>query len=330
MAAAGVLLIVLVVALFLWWLHARQFELTDDAFIDAHVVTVSAQVSGSIVGVPVTDNQLVNPGTVLVQLDQRDFAVALAQANAEADQRQANIANIGAQLDEQQAKINQAQTQVSQAKAALTFAQEENARAQDLQRRGAGTEQRAQQTSSELRQRQAEMSAAQANLVAEQKQVAVLKAQQDVASAELEQAEAAVEQAQVNLSRTAVNASIEGYVANLSAAKGTYAQVGQALMMLVPRDVWVKANFKETQLAQMRPGQPVSIEIDAYPGRTFQGHVDSIQAGSGAAFSLLPPENATGNYVKIVQRVPVKIVFDVDPNVYLGPGMSVVPTVKVQ
>jgi membrane fusion protein (multidrug efflux system) len=119
-------------------------------------------------------------------------------------------------------------------------------------------------------------------------------------------------------------------VTKLTAAKGDYAATGQALMMFVPRDVWVTANFKETQLALMRPGQPVEIEIDSFPNRTFKGHVDSVQAGSGTAFSLLPAENATGNYVKIVQRVPVKIVFDEPPDVLLGPGMSVVPTVKVR
>jgi len=120
-------------------------------------------------------------------------------------------------------------------------------------------------------------------------------------------------------------------VAHLSAAKGAYVQAGQSLMMFVPDDVWVTANFKETQIADMRPGQPVDIDVDAYPGRTFRGHVDSIQSGSGTAFSLLPPENATGNYVKVVQRVPVKIVFDHIPqDVVLGPGMSVVPSVKVR
>src|SRR5262249_37743310 len=121
-----------------------------------------------------------------------------------------------------------------------------------------------------------------------------------------------------------------GRTTKISAAKGAYAQPGQALMMFVPTTVWITANFKETQLTDMRPGQPVSIAVDAYPGRTFAGHVESIQAGSGAAFSLLPPENATGNYVKVVQRVPVKVVFDEAPDVHLGPGMSVIPRVRVR
>ena len=148
--------------------------------------------------------------------------------------------------------------------------------------------------------------------------------------AQLENAQAQLEQAEANLSRTIITAPVAGRVTRLTAAKGGYAGVGQALIIFVPRDVWVTANFKETQLDLMRPGQPVKIEIDAYPDQTFEGHVDSIQSGSGTAFSLLPAENATGNYVKIVQRVPVKIVFNTPPDVLLGPGMSVVPTVKVR
>jgi membrane fusion protein (multidrug efflux system) len=151
-----------------------------------------------------------------------------------------------------------------------------------------------------------------------------------VAQGQLEQAQAAHDLAEANLARTAIKAATAGRITKLTAAKGDYAQIGQGLMMFVPLEVWVTANFKETQLADMRPGQPAEIHIDAYPGRSFRGHVASIQAGSGAAFSLLPPENATGNYVKVVQRVPVKIVFDQVPDVYLGPGMSVVPHVKVR
>jgi len=168
------------------------------------------------------------------------------------------------------------------------------------------------------------------NLVAGQKQIDVLKTQRQQMAGQLEQARAVKEEADANLARTQVTAPIAGRVTKLMAAKGAYAQAGQSLMMFVPREVWVTANFKETQLAEMRPGQPVSISIDAYPDRTFAGHVDSIQSGSGSAFSLLPPENATGNYVKVVQRVPVKIVFDQPPDVLLGPGMSVVPNVKVR
>jgi membrane fusion protein, multidrug efflux system len=329
-AATAILLLAAIIAGVVWWLHARQYESTDDAFIDARNASISSQVNGAIVEVPVSDNQLVDAGAVLARIDDRDYRAAVDQAKAQVDQARANIANLDAQVDEQQAKIEQAEKQVTEAQAALTFAQEEDARAQDLLKKGAGTQQRAQQTASDLRQRQAAFDGAEVNLIVAQRQIAVLKTQRDVANGQLEQARAAKEQADANLARTIIVAPTSGRVTKLTAAKGNYAQIGQALMMFVPRELWVTANFKETQLTDMRPGQRVDIRVDAYPGHPFRGHVDSIQAGSGAAFSLLPPENATGNYVKVVQRVPVKIVFDEAPGVYLGPGMSVVPDVKVR
>ncbi|HVY59969.1 MAG TPA: HlyD family secretion protein [Xanthobacteraceae bacterium] len=328
-AAAVVALLILALGV-LWWLEARNFEWTDDAFIDTRTVAISSQVNAQIVDVPVTDNQLVEAGTVLVRLDARDFQAQRDQAQAQVDQANASISNLDAQLDMQQAKIDQANKQAAQAKAALVFAQQEHDRAVDLYRKGAGTQQQEQQTASNLRQSQSAFDAAEANATAAEKEVPALQAQRAMAAAQLEQARAALEQARTNLDRTAITAPVAGRVTSLSAAKGAYAQIGQALTMFVPREVWVTANFKETQLALMRPGQPVDISIDAYPGRTFHGHVDSIQSGSGTAFSLLPAENATGNFVKVVQRVPVKIVFDQPPDVLLGPGMSVVPSVKVQ
>ena len=307
---------VVLLAIVLWWLHARNYETTDDAFIDARTVQISAQVAAAIVDVPVTDNQDVDAGAELVRLDDRDFI-------AQRDQAKASVDNLVAQIAAQQAKIAQAGKQAAQAQAVLTFAQQEADRYQQLAKHGTGTIEQAQQYSSNLLQAQASFAAAAANTVATEKQNPVLQAQLEFAKAQLAQANA-------NLSRTIVTAPVAGRVTQLTAAKGGYAAVGQALMMFVPRDLWVTANFKETQLDLMRPDQPVDIEIDAYPGRTFKGHIASIQAGSGTAFSLLPAENATGNYVKIVQRVPVKIVFNEPPDVPLGPGMSVVPTVKVR
>jgi len=317
-------------ALFLWWLQARNFESTDDAFIDARTVTIAPQLTGSIVAVPVTDNQEVAPRSVLVDIDPRDYVTALAQADAQVAQAKASIANLDAQIAAQNARIDAAKKEVDQAQAALTYAHQQDERAEELRRRGAGTEQQAQQTASDLRQKEAALLSAQANEVAAEKQVEVLQTQKRSAQAQLKQAEATRDQAKINLSRTTIMAPETGRATKISAAVGGFAQPGQALMMFVPTTVWVTANFKETQLDRMRPGQPVDITVDAYPGRVLRGRVDSIQAGSGAAFSLLPPENATGNFVKVVQRVPVKIVFDGDPGVYLGPGMSVVPTVRVR
>ena len=265
-----------------------------------------------------------------MRLDDRDFRAQVDTANAQIEQAKASIANIDAQVAAQEARIDQAEKQSAQAQAALTFAQQQEVRYTALVKNGAGTVEAAQQYASNLLQAQANYAAVQANAIATQKQLPVLQAQRDVAQAQLEQARATLEQAQANLSRAVITAPVAGRVTRLTAAKGNYAAIGQALMMFVPRDVWVTANFKETQLLTMRPGDPVEIHIDTYPDRTFKGHVDSIQAGSGPAFSLLPPENATGNFVKIVQRVPVKIVFDEPPDVLLGPGMSVVPTVRTR
>jgi membrane fusion protein (multidrug efflux system) len=313
-----------------WWLHARNYESTDDAFIDSRTVQISAQVAGAIVDVPVTDNQLVDAGAELVHLDDRDYVAQRDQALAQVNQAEASVENLTAQIAAQQAKVDQANKQVTQAQAALTFARQQAERYQQLANKGSGTVEQAQQYASSLQQSDAGLAAAQANATATEKQVSVLQAQRDLYFGQLAQAHATLEQAQANLARTIITAPVAGRVTKLTAAKGGYAAVGQTLMMFVPREVWVTANFKETQLSLMRPGQPVNIAIDAYPGRTFAGHVDSVQSGSGTAFSLLPAENATGNYVKIVQRVPVKIVFDKPPDVLLGPGMSVVPTVKVR
>jgi membrane fusion protein, multidrug efflux system len=322
--------IAVLVGVVAWWINASGYQSTDDAFIDARTVTISSQINAQVVDVPVTDNQLVKAGTVLVTLERSDFQASVDQAKAQVDQALANIANIDAQIGAQQARIDQANQQVVQAQATLTFARQQDERYSGLAKSGADTVEHAQQYHSNLLQAQASLDAAQSNAVATEKQLPVLQSQKLQAQAQLEQMRATLEQGNINLSRTQITAPVDGYVTNLTAAKGNYAAVGQALMMFVPRDVWVTANFKETQLTNIRPGQPVNIEVDAFPNLTFKGRVASIQAGSGTAFSLLPPENATGNYVKIVQRVPVKIVFDDRPSVLLGPGMSVVPTVKVK
>jgi membrane fusion protein (multidrug efflux system) len=323
-------LLLIIIGGILWWLHARQFETTDDAFIDAHTVAISPQVAGAISELNVNDNQIVKAGTVLARIDDAIYASQLAQAKAQVEQLQANIANLVAQLDAQHSRIDQANKQASEAQAALAFSQQENTRYVELVKTGAGTEQRAQQAASDLTQKQAAFAGAQANAITAQKQLLILQTQRSAADAQLKSAEAGQKLAETNLSYSIITAPVAGRVTKLSGAKGTYLQLGQSITMFVPQEVWVTANFKETQLDLMRVGQPVDIAVDAFPDRSFRGHVDSIQAGSGTAFSLLPAENATGNYIKVVQRIPVKIVFDQMPDVQLGPGMSVVPTVKVR
>ena len=315
---------------YVYWDYASHFELTDDAFIAARQFAIAPKVSGYVAEVPVTDNQRVVAGQVIARIDDRDYRTALDQAEAQVAADRASIGNIDAQTTVQQAQIAQAKAQVEQSQAALTFADQQDARYERLAQTGAGTVQNAQQYSSSLIQQRAALKTAQAGLLSAERQIDALKAQRSSAEANLAQANAQLDQARLNLSYTIVTAAQPGRVVNLGAAVGQYATAGTNLTMFVPDDLWVTANFKELQLDQMRPGQKTTLVIDAYPERVFHGHVASVQPGSGTAFSLLPAENATGNYVKIVQRVPVKLVIeDLPTDVSLGPGMSVDPTVRV-
>ena len=323
------LIMVGIVAGIAWYLHARHYESTDDAFIDGRSVLVSPEVSGTITGVNVTDNQIVNDGDLLATIDVRNYKAAVDQADAQIRQNKATMKNIDAQVASQKAQVDQATQRVTEAQAALKFATDENTRYQDLVQKGAGTVQRAQQASSDFNGKQAALDAATAAKVAAERQIDVLNAQRIGAAAQLDQSKAQKDRADADLQRTQLRATVQGRVTKLTAAIGALAAPGQSIMVVVPLDIWVTANFKESQLRDMRIGQPVDISIDAF-GKSFPGHVDSVQAGSGTAFSLLPAENATGNYVKVVQRVPVKITFDHRPAVELGPGMSVVPTVTVR
>ena len=328
---AVAIVLVAVAGFFYWMIYLHPYESTDDAFVDARSFSLAPKVSGYVTDVPVTDNQHVETGKVLFQIDRRDYEVALQQAKAQVESAQASIQNIDAQIEGQKAQIDVAQAQVTQAKAALDFAQQDAARYQDLARKGAGTVQQSQQSTSNLEQQQANVERAQASVVAAKTQIGALEAQKASAKASLANAAAQQAQAELNLGYTTVTAAQGGRVVRLTGARGQYAQAGQSLSMFVPDEIWITANYKETQITDMRPGQRVAVEIDAYPDRKIEGRVDSVQPGSGTAFSLLPAQNATGNYVKVVQRVPVKIVVDKWPDdVAIGPGMSIVPTVRVR
>lgn len=329
MIVCGILLVAGVIGGTAWYLHARHYESTDDAFIDGRPVLVSPQVTGSIVSVNVTDNQVVKTGDLLAKIDPRDYQAALDQADAQIRQAEATMDNLDAQVAAQHSQVEQATKQVAEAQAAFNFSQDENTRYQDLVQKGAGTVQRAQQAASDFQGKKASLDAAGAAKTSAERQIDVLLAQKAAAAAQRDQNKAQKAQAEANLGRTELRATVDGRVAKLTAAVGALATSAQSIMVIVPLEVWVTANFKESQLALMRVGQAVDISVDAY-GRTFPGRVNGIQSGSGTAFSLLPAENATGNYVKVVQRVPVKITFDQLPDVQLGPGMSVVPTVTVR
>jgi membrane fusion protein, multidrug efflux system len=329
--ALGTVLLALVVGGgYVYFNHAQRFQSTDDAFIASRQIAIAPKVSGYIKDVLVTDNQHVARGDVIAQLDDRDFRVALEQANAQVAAAQASIESFAAQITVQQAQIVASEAQLDQAQAALVFAQQQAERYNELAKTAAGSLQNAQQYTSQLAQQQAAVRSAQAALDVAKRQIDQLKAQLANAQANLAQAVAQRDQAELNLSYTNVTAAQAGRVVNLTASAGEFAQAGTNLTMFVPDEIWVTANFKETQLDAMRPGQPVTLNIDAYPERKVIGRVASVQPGSGTAFSLLPAQNATGNYVKVVQRVPVKIVIEnVPADIALGPGMSVVPSVRV-
>jgi membrane fusion protein, multidrug efflux system len=420
---AALLLIIGLILGVRYYLHARAHESTDNAFIDGHIIQIRPKVSGHVVKLHITDNQHVNGGDLLLEIDPRDYEAGLAQSRANlqaaiarqkasqinvkltdvtsgasvmqassgVDQARSNVQTSKAQVQAERSRLTQARVQIKtaeanaeQARAQVAAAEAEAIRAnadvpryQQLYEKDEVSRQqldnavavsrtanaqleaarkrlaaaRAQvgealageqaaveslrQAESQVSESQAKVGTARGQLAganARPQQVAASKSQVDVASAEVEQGQAAVWQAELNLSYTKIYAPEAGRITRRTVEIGEFLQPGTALFSIVPDNLWVTANFKETQLTYMRPGQPVQIEVDAYPGHVFRAHVDSIQRGSGAVFSILPPENATGNYVKVVQRVPVKIVFEdpPDPGYALGPGMSVVPEVKVR
>jgi len=333
---ATLLIVVAIIALavigyFVWLIYFHPYESTDDAFIDARSFSVAAKISGYVAEVPVSDNQHVDAGAVIAKIDPRDYQIALDQANGQIGVAKAAVLSADAQIAAAGAAIEEAKAQQTSAAAGLQYAKDENDRQQQLVKSGAGSEQAAQQAASTLRQNQASYAQSQASVTSAVKNQAAAEAQKASAIATQHQAEAQAEAAQQNLNYTTIMAAQPGRVVKLSGSKGQYIQAGQAISMFVPDEIWVTANFKETQLTDMRPGQPVDLTIDAYPDHVLKGKIDSVQPGSGTAFSLLPAENATGNYVKVTQRVPVKITVDNWPkDIAIGPGMSVIPTVTVR
>jgi membrane fusion protein, multidrug efflux system len=304
---------------------------TDDAYIDAHVVSVGPKISAYVTALYITDNSAFKAGDLLIELDPRDFEVAVDSAQADLKSAEATVANIEAQLQEQQAVIGQNEAAVAGDRSTLAFAQQEVQRYDSLANTGFGTIERMQQAQSDIGQRQAGLQRDLAALAAAKAQIAVLDTQRKQAQAAVERQKAALAQARLNLSYTKIYATQDGTVANKTVEVGNFVQPGQVLFSAVPTFRFVTANYKETQLTHMRPGQSVTIRVDAYPALRLHGHVDSIQRGTGSEFALLPPENATGNFVKVVQRVPVKIVFD-EPRAalrWISPGMSVETTVRI-
>jgi membrane fusion protein (multidrug efflux system) len=310
----------------------RYLETTDDAYVKADSTIIAPKVSGYIAEVLVSDNEPVRAGQLLARIDDRDFRTALNQARADVAAAEAAVKNLTAQIELQEPLIQQQAAEVDATEASLKFAHEERARYDDLMKKGAGTVQRAQQTDAALRAQTAQLRQGKAGLIAANKRMEVLSAQRDQAVAQLDHARALEQQAALNLSYTQIAAPVEGTVGARSLRVGQYVQAGTQLMAVVPLDqVYVVANFKETQLTHVRNGQPVELYVDSFQSTRLKGHVDSLSPASGLEFALLPPDNATGNFTKIVQRVPVKIVLD-DQSLkgLLRPGMSAVPTVNTK
>jgi membrane fusion protein (multidrug efflux system) len=310
----------------------RYLETTDDAYVKADSTLISPKVSGYIAQVLVGDNQPVKAGQLLARIDDRDFKTALDQAHADVAASEAAVRNLDAQITLQQPIIEQGTADVAAAEANAKFAQEEQARYDGLMKTGSGTVQRAQQTDAALRASNAQWQHSRSGLLAAQRKVDVLTTERAKALAQLDRARAVEAQAALNLSYTQIKAPVDGTVGARSLRVGQYVQAGTQLMAVVPLDaVYVVANFKETQLTHVRNGQPVEIVIDSFHGTKLRGHVDSLSPASGLEFALLPPDNATGNFTKIVQRVPVKIVLDDHALTgLLRPGMSAEPTIDTK
>lgn len=310
---------------------AHLYESTDDAFVDGTIVRVAPQVSGRLASVPVASNQRVEAGALLAAIDPADLRIELSRAQASRAQAEGRLVQARAQVSVARAALDQAR-----ASAQVAEVEAHNA-AQDLRRyqqvaSGAVSRQALDNAATSAKRTAAETSLAESRERAAQAEIELAGSAVTTAEAEVSNAEVLVRQAELQLSYANVTAPIGGRVTMKGVESGDFVQVGQALMALVADEVWVVANFKETQLAEMKVGQSVDVRVDAFPSRPLRGHIESIQAGAAARFSLMPPENATGNYVKVVQRVPVRIRFDEPAESLRGlaPGMSVVPEVRVR
>jgi membrane fusion protein, multidrug efflux system len=316
-----------------WWNTGLFLVTTDDAYVDAHSVPISPQVSGYIIAVPVDDNQRVRAGELLARIDPRLYQAALDQARANVAAAQASIDTLQQQIEQQRLVVQQDDQQVAADQAAQVYAQQNFVRYTQLARDSWGTVQNAQQATANIREKTAALQRDNTGVAAAKKQIAVYEAQLAQAKATLAQQQAAEKQARLNLGYTTIAAPFDGVIGVRTVTLGQYVEPGAQLMAVVPlRRVYITANYKETELTDVRPGQPVTIDVDTFPGSTVHGFVESLAPASGEQFSLLPPDNATGNFTKIVQRIPVKIAIDrQDPLLgALRPGMSVEPTIDTK
>jgi membrane fusion protein (multidrug efflux system) len=316
-----------------WYSTGRFLQSTDDAYVRADMSVITPRVGGEILAVHVVDNQAVHKGDVLVEIDPRDYTARVDNASAAVASAGAAIQANQEQIKLQQASIAEARANLSAAQADQVRLQKDWERAQQLVRDGVATSQRLDGSRAAFKSGEAAVTRSEAALQAAGQQINTLQADGERLKAQREAQEAMLRLAQIDLDTTTLRAPIDGNVGDLAARVGERIASGQRLLSLVPlQAVYVEANYKETQLTRMNIGQPVTIKVDAFPGAQLRGHIDSLAPASGAEFSLLPPQNATGNFTKIVQRVPVKIALEADEPLRgkLRPGMSVVATVDTQ
>src|SRR5436190_10242302 len=316
---------------YIWWSVGRFIESTDDAYVGGDVTVIAPKVAGFISKLAVVDNQRVHAGDLLVKLDDRDYLAALAKANAAVAIQQAALTNLDASRHLQEAVVAQAQATIAAAEAEIVRTRDDRVRFTRLLEDSAVSVQESQKAEADCKEALAVGEKSRAGLVAAQRQLEVIDTQKQQVLAALEQAIAEWDLARLNVSYTELRSPIDGIVGNRSAQVGAYATTGSQLISLVPtHGLWIDANFKESQIARMRPGSPVTVQIDSIPGRDFQGHIASIAPATGAQFSVLPPENATGNFTKIVQRVAVRIGLDDEGETFgqLRPGLSVIAKVN--
>ncbi len=316
-----------------WLTVGRYIEGTDDAYVGGDVTAIAPHVAGFVSEVAVTDNQFVKQGQLIVRLDDRDFRAALDHATAVVAGKRAALADLQAKYVLQQSTIRQTGADVASKQAAAAFARADNARYQNLLRAAATSDQAMQKALTTDQQAQSDVKAARAAFSGAQQQLSVLAADIDQARADLAQSEADVRTAELNLGYTEIRAPIDGYIGNRAIRTGAYVTVGSYLVSIIPaHGLWVDANFKEDQLAHIRAGEDATVAADVLPGRIFHGHVASLAPGTGAVFSVIPPENATGNFTKIVQRVPVRIMLDRDDATLGGlrPGLSITASVDTR
>jgi len=334
LTVVGIIVVILALILLVrFWTVGRFLESTDDAYIQADSVIVSPRVSGYVEEIYVAENQIVAAGDPLFRIDPADYEAQVASSQAQIDAARANAAGLRAQIVEQQAMVAQAQANLASANEDLRFARQEEQRYEPLAESGAVSRQTFDQKRNARQRAQAAQASARAQLASVSQRIGTLQAQIGQAEAQAMGGEAQRMTANNNLGDTLVSAAIDGRIGNKTLQVGQLAQSGTRAMTVVPVDkIYVTANFKETQLADLRPGQPVTIEVDALGGREIEGRVVSFSPGTGAQFSLIPPENATGNFTKIVQRVPVRIEFEVPEELrgILVPGLSVVATVDTR